>query len=283
MHHSAGTETLVREQVVRSTSTLEQSLHSPDEDRVHFHWKVDLADALDARSTEAFAFNGVRPDGRSTWEARGSAAARGATTELASNRAHFYVWAPKVGSLKRDATWKPWPAYAKYSIGNIAAATLTSIPHSEGCHCRLDYAVMGKWVDDLWMRGKLDHDAYGELALRLRRGYATRKRDLEAVLAEERSRRLADRVEEVDRALDLRKKPFRSFPQVRTWEESFLQVDFRYKVLVLCADSASGKSVFAESLFRNPYVLTVESSAHLDLKSFNYEEAEYRARISTFV
>ena len=105
--------------MVRSTSTLEQSLHSPDEDRVHFHWKVDLADALDARSTEAFAFNGVRPDGRSTWEARGSAAARGATTELASNRAHFYVWAPKVGSLKRDATWKPWPAYAKYSINNI--------------------------------------------------------------------------------------------------------------------------------------------------------------------
>jgi len=142
---------------------------------------------------------------------------------------------------------------------------------------------MGKWVDDLWMRGKLDHDAYGELALRLRRGYATRKRDLEAVLAEERSRRLADRVEEVDRALHLRKKPFRSFPQVRTWEESFLQVDFRYKVLVLCADSASGKSVFAESLFRNPYVLTVEGSAHLDLKSFNYEEAEYHARIATFM
>ena len=118
-HHSAGTETLCRAQVVRSTSTLERSLHSPDEDRVHFHWKVDLADALDARSTEAFAFNGVRPDGRSTWEPRGSAAARGATTELASNRAHFYVWAPKVGSLKRDATWKPWPAYAKYSINNI--------------------------------------------------------------------------------------------------------------------------------------------------------------------
>ena len=142
---------------------------------------------------------------------------------------------------------------------------------------------MGKWIDDLWMRGKLDHDAYGELALRLRRGYATRKRDLEAVLAEERSRRLADRVEEVDRALHLRKKPFRSFPQVRTWEESFLQVDFRYKVLVLCADSASGKSVFAESLFRNPYVLTVEGSAHLDLKSFNYEEAEYHARIAIFM
>jgi hypothetical protein len=140
--------------------------------------------------------------------------------------------------------------------------------------CRLDYAVLGKWIDELWSREKLDHGAYGELALRLRRGYATRKRDLEAVLAEERSRRLADRVEEVERALRLRKKPFRAFPLVREWEESFLQVDFRYRVLVLCADSASGKSVFAESLFQNPYVLTVESSEHLDLKSFNYEEAE---------
>ena len=142
---------------------------------------------------------------------------------------------------------------------------------------------MGRWIDDLWMREKLDHGAYGELALRLRRGYATRKRDLEAVLAEERSRRLAERVEEVERALHSRKKPFRSFLAVRAWEESFLHVDFRYKVLVLCADSASGKSVFAESLFQNPYVLTVESSEHLDLKSFNYEEVGSHVYISTHV
>ena len=95
--------------MVRSTSTLVRSLHSPNPDRVHLHWKVDLANAVDTRTTEVFAFHGVRPDARSTWEARGSAAARGATTELASNRAHFYCWAPKVGSLKRDSTWKPWP------------------------------------------------------------------------------------------------------------------------------------------------------------------------------
>jgi hypothetical protein len=84
-------------------------LHSADEGRVHLHWKVDLADAVDCRTTEAFAFHGVRPDARATWEPKGIFAARGNSQGQASNRCHFYCWAPKLGSLKRDATWKPWP------------------------------------------------------------------------------------------------------------------------------------------------------------------------------
>ena len=43
-------------------------------------------------------------------------------------------------------------------------------------------------------------------------------------------------------------------------------VDFRYKILALQADSASGKSTFAESLFSNPFCVTVEESEDLDLK-----------------
>ena len=45
-------------------------------------------------------------------------------------------------------------------------------------------------------------------------------------------------------------------------------VDFRWKLLVLVADSASGKSAYAESLFEKPYVLTIEDVEHLDLRDF---------------
>ena len=38
---------------------------------------------------------------------------------------------------------------------------------------------------------------------------------------------------------------------------------------MLVADSASGKSSFAESLFDSPYVLTVEDAEHLDLRGFD--------------
>ena len=86
----------------------------------------------------------------------------------------------------RESNWKPW----------------------------LHYPVMGKWVDDLWGREKLTNETYGNYALRLRKGYAGRKRDLEAVMAEERARRAGERVREVNRALSLVKKPFRSFAAV---------------------------------------------------------------------
>ena len=40
---------------------------------------------------------------------------------------------------------------------------------------------------------------------------------------------------------------------------------------MLVADSASGKSSFAESLFDKPCVVTVEDAEHLDLKDFDRE------------
>ena len=71
--------------------------------------------------------------------------------------------------------------------------------------------------------------------------------------------------------LDKLKVPSRVFPDLKVWEESFLHLRFRWKLLVLVADSASGKSTFAEGLFANPYLLTVEDATDLDLKSFDRE------------
>ena len=230
--------------VVRSTHTLEESLESALPGRVHFHWKVDLAEAIDHRTTCAFAFHGVRPDARTTFGTDAEHGARGANQRAASNRGHFYVWAPKIGTLSVGTNWHPFA----------------------------DYRVNGRWAEDLWGDHKLDHDTYEGLSLRIRRGHATRKRDLDLVRSEEKAARVDQRIAEVDAALNQKKAPFRVFEKVTAWEDSFLNLDFRWKILVLCADSASGKSTYAESLFDRPYVITVEDASHLDLKEFDGEK-----------
>ena len=227
--------------VQRSTSTLEASLHSDTPDRLHLHWKVDCQEALDKPDTTCFAFHGVRPDARRPYVAAGSRAARGANLAEASNRGHFYAWAPKKGTLYTGTNWKPWDKYR----------------------------VLGKWLDDLWTDGKLDHSTYGELSLKVRVGHSQRKRDLDMVLAGEKEARVDRQLAEVDKALEKLRAPFLNFPEVDTWQETFLHLRFRWKLLVLVADSASGKSSFAESLFDKPYVLTVEDATHLDLKDFD--------------
>ena len=71
------------QQVVQSTSTLEQSLHSRDDDRAHFHWKVNLKEALDQETTVGWEFHGVKPDARATVVAApplGRQRARGASS-----------------------------------------------------------------------------------------------------------------------------------------------------------------------------------------------------------
>jgi hypothetical protein len=134
-----------------------------------------------------------------------------------------------------------------------------------------DYRVQGKWLEDLWTDGKLDNDTYEALSLRVRVGHATRKRDLDLVRAGERDARVDARMEQVDAALAKLRAPFRVFSEVVAWEDTFLYVDFRWKLLALVADSASGKSSYGESLFANPYVLTVEDAERLDLKGFDAE------------
>ena len=127
----------------------------------------------------------------------------------ASNRAHFYTWAPKKGTLFTGANYKPFQ----------------------------DYRVLGKWLDDLWTDGKLDHETYGALALQVRVGYSSRKRDLELVLADEKEKRVDERITLVAEELEKLKAPPRFFPDVQEWENSFLHLDFRWKLLLLWADS----------------------------------------------
>ena len=231
--------------VRQSTSTLEASLRSDIEGRVHLHWKVNLEGALNQTTTDGLDFLGVRPDARATAVPSDSIRkkARGANFLEASNRAHFYVWAPKEGTLHGDTDYVPFQ----------------------------DYRVLGKWLDDLWTDGKLSNKTYEALSLQVRVGHAGRMRDLQAVATWEKERKVDQQLAKADAELAKLRAPFRVFPEVRAWEDSFLNLDFRWKLLVLVADSASGKSSFAESLFERPFILTVEAAEHLDLKAFDQE------------
>ena len=234
--------------VVKSTSTLERSLDSPLAGRVHIHWMADLKKAVDHSSTSAFAFHGVAPDARATWSEAatsfGRKKARGGNWDFARRRGHFYCWAPKTGTLETTANFLPFK----------------------------DYRVVGQWVEDLWVDGKLEYDVYNGLSARAKRGHASRKRDLDAVRTDESNARVDARIKAVAKALEQITAPSRKFSVVTAWEDSFLKLDHRWKILILCADSRAGKSNYAEGLFDAPFVITVEDADYLDPKGFDLEK-----------
>jgi len=90
--------------VSTSTHKMEESLESDLSGRMHFHWKVNLENALDKPTHRIFYFHGVRPDVRKTFgtPAARKKGARAISFEEAFNRSHFYCWADKKGPLAQD-------------------------------------------------------------------------------------------------------------------------------------------------------------------------------------
>ena len=97
----------------------------------------------------------------------------------------------------------------------------------------MHYRVQGRWLDDLWTDDKLEHADYAEQARRGHLNYCGRKRDLEAVLADEREAKVNQTMAEVDLELAKLRAPFRTFPEVTAWEDTFLTLQFRWKLLFL--------------------------------------------------
>ena len=132
-----------------------------------------------------------------------------------------------------------------------------------------DYPVRGKWAEDLWWEGKLSNAVYFSYSVRCRKGHDTRLRDFNAVARDEAELRMDREIKKRKAQLALLLHPFRRFPKVDEWENQYLHVRPRYKLLLLHADSRAGKTSFAEALFTNPLVVTVEDSPFLDLKGFD--------------
>ena len=168
------------------------------------------------------------------------------------DRGFFYVWANKVGTCRDDCGV---PCVA----GNYAPSWTKE---------RYTYPVKGRWLDSLWKAHKLTHDEYESYVHLCRDGVLQRKRNLEAVREQERN--LAEQAELAERVKRVRGNPqlFRPFPEVpqaTSWLRCFEKDQLRYHLLVLVGKSLTGKTEWAQSLFKNPLVLKVGTLAQTHL------------------
>jgi len=130
---------------------------SADEARVHTHcylsWHGAGTNGIDHQTTDAWAFQGIRPrvdtntEARSPWQ-----------WLKATQHGHFYVSVHKTGTVYAATNYPPW--------GGLWA------PHAA-------------WVISLWRRRKLDHRAFLALSAQLRDGHDRRKACADAVVASE--------------------------------------------------------------------------------------------------
>ena len=233
------------------------TLESNEDGTLHAHLMIQFHRAAD-RGLGTFVFQGVRPNaatndytGESFW---------GKRPQQSCDRGFFYVLANKIGTqtmpdgrLCVDGDYQPCWAQAMKK-----------------------YRVLGKWAQTLWQDRKLTHEQYEEYLFLCRDGVISRKRNLESVVEwEESKQRKAEIAERTER---IRNNPdvYRPFPEglvpaAHTWLQGFQQDAVRYAILLVLGPSHSGKTEWAQSLFKNPLVLEVRSLTHFPekMRSFN--------------
>ena len=222
--------------------------------KLHFHLFLQFL-TLPDKSSKVFCFEGLTPradcsdllgDG---WNKK--------RMQESLDRAFFYVWANKQGTVcNADGSL--------CTAGNYA-------PSWTDTTCT--YAVKGKWPENLWKAGKLSNDVYEEYLFACKDGVVYRKRNLDAV--KEREQHTAAQAELEARVKRIRTNPqiFRSFPLVpeaQAWLQVFATDKLRYPVMVVLGKSQTGKTEWAQSLFRQPLVLKVGTLEHFpdSMRSF---------------
>ena len=231
------------------TATIERSLKSLDHGRVHLHAFVEFVKAPDWNSLEGFKFFGSLPNCSPT-------RARGENIQAVKNQGHFYAFAAKIGTVKVGTSgYVPWR----------------------------DYPVKGYWIDDLWSQHKLDHATYLDYASKIRVGFVTRRRQVEAVVEREKTNDLIAKRALIAQQLAPLQKTFKSSVlfRLQTWANQYTSLLPRFMFLVLRGASRTGKSTLARSLGvelnlgGEPCVQTVQSATAPDLRNYNSEVHKY--------
>ena len=225
------------------TATMEHSLQSTMEGRLHLHVFVEFTKAIDWASVTKMVFDGGSPNASPT-------VARGRDQRAVVDQGHFYVWAWKVGTVfVQSSGHEPW----------------------------VDYAVKGHWLDDLWAQHKLDHEKYIDYAAAARIGFIMRLKQAQALQEREREARV--QVQQRLVADRLSRQQCRFSPEVldalKPWMEQYATELPRYKFLVIRGVSRAGKSTLAKALGRRAFVQTVQSALAPDLKGFSRDTHDY--------
>ena len=165
------------------------------------------------------------------------------------DRAHFYCWANKLGTVT-DASGELCVA------GNYKPAWTV---HSK------TYPVAGPWPEKLWKAYKLSTEVYEDYLHLCRDGLPSRKRNLEAFVQWSDERALGKRQKErMDRMLANPSlfQPYGDVPQALAWLALFQRDSFRYPFLLAHAPSRCGKTLWACSLFKNPLKVEIGQLMH---------------------
>ena len=201
---------------MRWTATLEESLHATESGRLHLHCFLEFSRAPDWATLQPLTWRGVLPN-------CSACKARGPRWREAADQGHFYCCASKLRThCVRTSNHEPW----------------------------VHYTVRGTWLDLLWSGHKLSHEVYLEYAAKVRLGFITRSKQVEAVVAHEQMRAFeAEQAAAVARLAPL-KRPFKAdvVERLQAWASQYEELQPRYKFCVLRAGSRCGKSTLAKSL-----------------------------------
>ena len=224
------------------------TLENNAEEGCHAHLMLQFASVRDC-TVRSFSFEGLRPNAQAT-DLLGDGFCR-KRLQGSIDRGMFYVWANKIGTVLL-----PTAPRGLCVAGNYEPAWTSA-------KCR--YQVLGQWPEKLWKQYKLDGDMYEEYLHLSRDGLPARKRNLEVYQAWSQQRALEKEV--ADRTKRIRSnpalyQPFGRVPQAEQWLELFTQDALRYPVLLVHAPSFTGKTEWAESLFKNPLKLQVGTLTH---------------------
>ena len=226
------------------------SEHAAITSRAHLHayvsWHDPQKPTIDHRTTDAWVFKDVRPRVDINKEKRGPHEWLRST-----QHGHFYVQVKKQGTVYATTNYPPWTGV---------------------------WSPEAWWVTSLWKTHKLDHDDFLALSAQLRDGHAQRKTQVEAVIATETFYKHAKEQQAALEALAQRELPVKPLHHdIERWMMHFEELDDRYKFLVLCGPSRTGKSRLARSLYGYSRTLVVDilNADHPNLKS--YRRGHHRA------
>ena len=225
------------------------TLETCESGRLHTHVMLQFRKKADM-SSRMFAFEGVHPN-LSANDYLGEGIG-GRNPQVSYDRGFFYVFANKKGT-KVDEEGN------ECVVGNYMPAWVSG----EGV---FKYRVQGRWAENLWKQYKLADHVFEQYIYLTRDNVLARKRNLDACKAWQEVQHEAAEIEAITKRIKSNPvlyQPFPEVPVVTTWLQAFKQDALRFPLLIIQGASATGKTEFAKSLFKNPLELKVGNLVEL--------------------
>ena len=233
--------------------------------RLHIHLMLQFH-KVSKKVSRTFTFEGVPPNASANDYLNEGLGRR--NPQQSMDRGFFYVYASKKGTVK-DASNEDCV------VGNY-------LPAWASCPDAFTYKVLAKWVDSLWRHYKLDDAIYEGYIFAAREGVQARKRNLDACKAWKEGQNEQSEMDAVIKRVRGNAslyQPFPEVPAVISWLKNFECDMLRYPLLILKGASASGKTEFAKSPFKQPLELKVGNSQVFPSKMVEFKRGLHNAII----